>query len=186
MPYIQNAGALIIETIIGLVLYVVLLRFWMQWVRADFRNELGQFIIAVTNPVIVPLRRILPSIGMIDTATIVFAIGIAFAKIYAIYLIGHENLSYLKLFTRSIAELLNSCIDLFFIAIIISFIASWIAPHSYHPILNIARAIAEPMLAPARRLLPTLGGIDFSPMLVFLFLSVTRIIIVAPIYNLNV
>ena len=73
MQYLINASTYLIEVIFSLALYVVLLRFWMQWVRADFRNQLGQFVITVTNPLVMPLRKIVPSIRTIDTATLLLA-----------------------------------------------------------------------------------------------------------------
>lgn len=187
MPYIQNASTLIIETLFSLAFYIVLLRFWMQWVRADFRNEFGQFIITATNPVIVPIRRVIPSIGAIDTATILLAIVIATLKFYALILVaggGVSSYSLIKLISIAVASVLDSSIYLFLGAIFIGIIASWLNPHSYHPILGIARSISEPLLAPARRLLPSMGGIDFSPMLVILFLRVTQILVIAPLYRL--
>jgi len=187
MPYIQNASTFIIETLFNLALYIVLLRFWMQWVRADFRNDFGQFIISVTNPIIIPIRRVVPSIGVVDTATVLFAIIIAALKFYALIFIaggGFTSYSVLKILTIAIASVLDSSIYLFLAAIFIGIIASWLNPHSYHPILNIARSISEPLLSPARRLLPSMGGIDFSPMLVILFLRVSQMLLIAPLYRL--
>jgi YggT family protein len=187
MPYIQNASAFIIETLFNLALYIVLLRFWMQWVRADFRNEFGQFIIRVTNPAIIPIRRFVPSIGVIDTATVLVALSVATLKIYALLLTagaGISDHSILKIISVAIATVLDSSIYVFLGAIFIGIIASWLNPHSYHPILNVARSISEPLLAPARQLLPSMGGIDFSPMLVILFLRVSQILLIAPLYRL--
>ena len=80
MQYIQNATTYITQAIFAFAIYVVLLRFWMQWVRADFRNELGQFIITVTNPVVIPLRKVIPSIGTVDSATLFLAYLLCFLK----------------------------------------------------------------------------------------------------------
>lgn len=189
MPYIQNASTFIIETIFNFALYIVLLRFWMQWVRADFRNDFGQFIISVTNPVIVPIRRFIPSIGIIDTATVLLALIVALLKIYALVLIAGGSItsySILKILSIAVASVLDSSIYVFLAAIFIGIIASWLNPNSYHPILSIARSISEPLLAPARRLIPSMGGIDFSPMLVILFLRVIQMLLIAPLYSLNI
>lgn len=188
MPYLQNASTFIIETLFNFALYVVLLRFWMQWVRADFRNEFGQFIIKATNPAIIPLRRLIPSIGVVDTATVLLAITIALLKIYALLFIsgsGITSYSILKILSVSIASVLDSSIYVFLGSIFVGIIASWLNPNSYHPILSIARSISEPLLAPARQLLPSMGGIDFSPMLVIVFLRVSQILVIAPLYGLN-
>jgi len=173
----QNATIFLTQAIIGIVLYVVLLRFWMQWVRADFRNELGQFIISVTNPLVIPLRKILPPIGTIDTATIVLAWLIAVFKIFAFFLLAPGQPNILQYLIFSIGLFIKASIYLFLAAIIIGVIASWINPHSYHPILSVARSISEPLLAPARRLIPSIGGIDFSPMVVLLFLQFSLYIV---------
>lgn len=189
MPYIQNASSFIIDTLFSFALYIVLIRFWMQWARANFRNDFGQFIIKVTNPVVVPIRRVVPSIGKIDTATVIFAVAIALVKVLALQFIfggGFNNVSALKALSVAIAIVLDSSIYVFLGAIIIGIIASWVSPGSYHPILSIAHSIGEPILAPARRIIPAMGGIDFSPMLVFLALRVFQMLVIAPIYGLSV
>jgi len=181
MNYLGNAGVYLTQTLLGFVLYVVLLRFWMQWVRADFRNPFGQFIISVTNPVIIPLRRLLPSIGVIDTATVVLAFFVAIIKAYAFFaLLGHSP-EWLHLALYSIGEVIRSSIYIFFAAIFIQIIASWINPHSYHPILSIARNISEPLLAPARKLIPPIGGLDLSPIVIIIFLQLTLLLVVEPL-----
>lgn len=186
MPYFQNATSFLVEALFGFALYIVLIRFWMQWVRADFRNELGQFIIKVTNPIVIPLRKIIPSIGLVDTATVVLAILIALAQITTLVAIAGAlgSVSMLKLSSYAIATVLNSSIYVFIGAILIGIIVSWINPHSYNPIVNVANSISEPILAPARKLIPPMGGIDFSPMVVMLFLSFSQRLLIAPLYGL--
>lgn len=173
----QNATNFLIQAVIGFALYIVLLRFWMQWVRTDFGNEFGQFIITVTNPLVIPLRKILPPIGTIDTATVVLALLVSLLKIAAYYLLAQGQPSLIQYLVFTIGLFLKASIYLFFAAILIGVIASWISPNSYHPILGVARSISEPLLAPARRLIPTIGGIDFSPMVILLFLQFSLYII---------
>ena len=184
MSYLSNASSFLSQTILGFALYIVLLRFWMQWVRADFRNPFGQFIITVTNPLVVPLRKILPSIGNVDTATVLLAYVIALLKVYILYLILGAKLLPVTLVSTGLAEVIAHSIYLFFAAIIIMIVASWVNPYSYHPIVTLARSIAEPIMAPARRLLPPIGGLDLSPILVFIFLQLTLMLVVAPLRNL--
>lgn len=187
MQYLQNATSYLAEAIIAFAIYVVLLRFWMQWVRADFRNELGGFIISVTNPVIIPLRRVIPSIGTIDTATLLFAYLLCILNFVAQITISGglgSILDYIPaLLVASLGLLIKSTIYLFMAAIFISILASWVAPHSYHPILMVLRSISEPLLAPARRVIPPIGGLDLSPVIVLLFLNVSLIIIVQPLFG---
>jgi len=186
MPYIQNASDFLIQAIIGFALYVVLLRFWMQWVRADFRNPIGQFIITVTNPVVLPLRKILPSIGNMDTATILLAYVIGLVKIFA-YLILREHIADpLNYIIWGIGLFIKASIYLFIAAILIQVIASWINPNSYHPIVSIAHSIGNLITAPVRRIIPPLAGLDFSPLLVLLLLQFSLRLLVAPILPLGV
>jgi len=166
-----NATNFLIQAILSLAIYVVLMRFWMQWVRADFRNELGQFIISATNPIVIPLRKALPSIGTIDTATVVFAMLVCVLKIFAFMAIKGYSTGVGGYILMSIGLFIKSSIYLFCAAIIIGIIASWINPHSYHPVLSVARSISEPLLAPARKLIPSFGGLDFSPMVIILILQ---------------
>ncbi len=173
----QNATNFLVQAIIGFALYIVLLRFWMQWVRADFRNELGQFVISVTNPLVIPLRKVLPPLGTIDTATIVLALLVSLLKIFAYFLLTQYQPNVIQYLIFAAGLFLKASIYLFFAAILIGVIASWINPHSYHPILSVARSISEPLLAPARKIIPAIGGIDFSPMVVLLFMQFSLYII---------
>jgi len=184
MQYITNASIYLVDVLFSLALYVVLLRFWMQWVRADFRNELGQFVITVTNPLVMPLRKIVPSIRTIDSATLLLAYIIALLKIAALLTLTY-GVSPVALFpgvlVTALGILLQSTIYLFMAAIFIGIVASWVAPHSYHPILMVVRSIGEPILTPARRIIPPIAGIDLSPILVFLFLNLCLILVAGPL-----
>ncbi len=181
MNHLGNAGSYLSQTLFGLALYIVLLRFWMQWVRTDFRNPFGQFIISVTNPVVIPLRKILPSVGSVDTATVVFAFVIASIKVYLLYIISQISPSLLPFLTYTLGEIIQHSIYLLFAAIFIQIIVSWVNPYSDHPIVSIARSLANPIMEPARRLIPPIGGLDLSPMLVIIFLQLSLQLIVAPL-----
>ncbi len=181
MPYLQNASIFLISALLGLVIYVVLLRFWMQWFRVSFRNELGQFVITLTNPIVVPLRRILPPLGTVDTATLALAYLAAAIKVAAIVQIIGQTPNVALYFVWGLGMLIRSTIYLFLAAIFISIIASWMSPHTAHPVLGVVRAISEPLLRPARRLIPPIAGLDLSPIVVILGLQVALIVLVAPI-----
>ena len=171
MSYLTNASSFLVDALVGLALYVVLLRFWMQWVRAEFRNPIGQFLITTTNPVVIPLRKVLPSIGLIDTATVVLALLVAAVKITLLVLIHGAVPPALNLLIYSVVEVLRCSLYLFFAAIIVSIIASWVNPYSAHPLVRVAQQIAEPLMAPFRRLIPPIAGLDISPIFVFIVLQ---------------
>ncbi len=181
MQALQNVSVFLSNAIIGFVLYIILLRFLMQWLRCDFRNELGQFIITVTNPVVLPMRRLIPSIGRIDTSTLLLAYLVAIIKLSAVFLILYGVATALAslpgIAIWAILELIRATIYIFIAAIFIGIIASWVAPGSYHPILMVARSLSEPLLAPARRIIPVMGGLDLSPMVVLLGLNAILILL---------
>jgi len=153
----------------------------MQWVRADFRNPIGKFIITVTNPIVIPLRRVIPSIGKIDTATVLVIFFIAVVKVIALFLLINASVSITHFIFYVIGDVIQHSIYILFAAIIINIIVSWINPYSDHPIVRIARSIAEPIMAPARKLIPAIGGLDLSPILVFIFLQLSLYLVVAPL-----
>jgi len=182
MPYLQNATNFLTQAIIGFALYIVLLRFWMQWVRADFRNQLGQFIITVTNPLVIPLRRVLPSISTIDTATVVLALLISFIKVFTFFALTNYGTPSAMLYAMmSLGVTIKYSIYLMIACIFIQIIASWVNPHSYHPIITVARSISNPIMTPARRIIPPIGGLDLSPILVLLFLQISLMLFVDPL-----
>lgn len=186
MPYVQNATSFLVQAIIGFALYIVLIRFWMQWVRADFRNELGQFIITVTNPLVIPLRKVIPSYKTLDTSTVLLAYAICILKIFALLALAGTGMSITNYLIMGVGLFIKASIYLFLAAIFIQIIASWISPQSYHPIVSVARSIGEPLLAPARRIIPAIGGLDLSPIVVILFLQFTLRLIVTPLLPLSV
>lgn len=182
MPYLQNATSFLVLAIIGLAIFIVLLRFWMQWVRADFRNELGQFVIRLTNPIVIPLRKVIPSIGTIDTATIVLAYALCALYVFAFFILNYPATpNIIQYLLISLGLLIKYSIYLFLAGIFIQIIASWVNPHSHHPILSIARSISNPIMNPARRVIPPIAGLDLSPMLVILFLQFSLRLLVAPL-----
>ena len=186
MQYITNASLYLIDVLFDLALYIMLLRFWMQWVKADFRNQLGAFIITVTNPAVIPARKIIPSVGTMDTASLVLAYLIAAIKIVVILFLtsGGSLFSVFPwILLPALGLVLKASIYLFMAAIFINIIASFLAPHSYHPILQVARSISEPLLAPARNLIPPIAGLDLSPIVVFIFLNLSLQLLVAPLFG---
>lgn len=184
-PYISNAATYLIDVLLGLLLLIVVLRFMLQGVRADFRNPIGQFIIRFTNPLLVPLRQIIPGRGTFDIACAILAFIIAFIKIWIITAISGFSFAISGLVLYTLADLLKLVVYVFMGAVIIRIIASWIAPQgSYNPLMAAVYALSEPVMAPARKLIPPLGGLDLSPIAVFIFLNLTIMLVVQPIVDL--
>ena len=159
-------GALIylISTITDLFVTAILLRLLLQWVRADFYNPLSQFLIKVTNPVLVPARRLIPSIGKLDTASVVVMLLLELAQLVVINLISQSDFGFQFLLLFAMKKLLITLLITYFILIIARIIVSWIANQSRHPLIPLIYQLTEPVLRPFSKLLPPLGGVDLSPL----------------------
>lgn len=183
--YISAASVFLIDTFFNLYILAVLLRFLMQWVRADFYNPISQFLIKVTNPVLRPLRRIIPGLGGVDLASVVLLIALQMLDLFLAGLALGHGASPQGLFVTAIAELLSTLLTLYFITILIEVVLSWIGPGTYNPFVILVHQLNEPLLAPARRMLPAMGGIDFSPFVIVIVLQLLKILLVAPISDIG-
>ncbi len=158
----------IIEAISSLYLLVLLLRLTLPFVRANFRNPLAQGIFKLTSPLVVPLRRVLPPVGRVDTATLVVAYAIQYAALLVILLISDAMAPAHILAWLALVKLAVLFIHLFAYAIIVRIIISWIAPGQYNPVTELITSVTEPILAPARRVIPPMGTLDISPIFVMI------------------
>lgn len=163
----------IIQTLGSLYLLIVLLRFILQLVRADFYNPLSQFTVKATQPLLKPLRRIIPGFGGVDLASLVLAVLVQLLLMVIVVLIaGYNPVAVgLQLLVWAIIAVTSLFLKIFFFAMIISVILSWVAPGSYNPGAQLVNQICEPLLAPFRKLLPNLGGLDISPIFAFIALN---------------
>ena len=159
-------GALIylISTITDLYVTAILLRLLLQWVRADFYNPLSQFLIKVTNPVLVPARRLIPSIGKLDTASVVVMLLLELIQLVLISLLSARDHGFQYLFLFAIQKLLITLLLTYFVLIIARVIVSWIGSQSRHPLIPLIYQLTEPVLRPFSKLVPPISGIDLSPL----------------------
>lgn len=181
--YFSDAGSFLIDTVIGLYMLAVILRFLLQWVRADFYNPISQFLVTVTNPPLVALRRLIPGMFGIDLASIVLLLALAVAKIYLIYTISGLTPRFPGVLLLAVGEVIQLGVYVFIFAMLIRVVLSWIQPGGYNPVLVLINQLTEPMMAPARRIIPPFGGLDISPILVFIFLYLTLMLVVRPILD---
>jgi YggT family protein len=168
-----DALVFLVDSLITLYLYVLILRFVMQLTRADFRNQIAHAILIVTNPVIMPLRKILPPMGKVDTASVLAIVIVAALELGAVTLIANQMLPPPVLWVRLTALLLAASFIKFFMgAIIIYAILGWVVPAGYSPPMALLATICEPLLRPFRRIIPPIGNIDLSPLWATLALGV--------------
>jgi YggT family protein len=160
----------LIDFVFNIYLMVVLLRLWLQFSRADFYNPFSQFVVKVTQPIVAPMRRILPSIGRLDTATLVLAVLVAGLKIVTLNLVlGGTGLDVLSLVVVSFIIVIKEALSLVMYVLILRAIMSWVSQGN-NPMELVLDQLTEPMLAPIRRRLPDMGGLDLSVMVVIVLL----------------
>jgi YggT family protein len=179
--YLSTPAIFLVKVIFGLYATLVLLRFLLQWTRADFYNPLSQFIVKATKPALNPLRRVIPGFSGIDTASLVLAwIVLSFEQL-AILAISGMGFQLLAAVLFAIPEMLSLIINIFLFAILIQVILSWINPGSYNPAIGLIHSLTEPLLAPVRRRMPDMGGLDLSPMVVMVGLVVLEMLLIPPV-----
>lgn len=173
-----RAIVFIINSIAQLYLLVLLLRLLLPFIRINFNNPISQAILRLTSPLVIPVRRILPPIGRIDTATLVVAFGIQYLTIFVIMLIRRHAPSLLPIAITSVVNLVILMLNLVIFAIIIRIVLSWLgATASYNPAIAIIDAITEPVLRPFRRRIPPIGGLDISPVFAIILISAAAILV---------
>lgn len=182
--YYTNPLVFLVQIIFGLYALIVMLRFLLQIVRADFYNPLSQFIVKVTSPVLRPLRKAVPSIGGKDTASLVLVWLVLGVELMLISLIIGQGLQPVLSLLLAIPKMLELTFDIFIFGILIQVILSWINPGTYNPAVAIVHSLTEPLLGPARRLISPIGGIDLSPMLVMIGLYLLQMLLLPPLQNL--
>ena len=166
------------NTLLSLCLLAVLLRLILQWVRADFRNPLARSLMQITNPVLVPLRRLLPAMGRIDTASVLLIVVIVMLRVAVPWLLSGLGLPAWPLWLRlGGLELLQTVLWTYFLAILFYSLMSMVATGGYNPAQALLAAMCEPLLRPVRRLIPALGGIDFSPLWVCIAIQALLILL---------
>ncbi|MBC3299945.1 YggT family protein [Pseudomonas sp. SWRI18] len=176
---LNTAAVYVLQTLGSLYLLVVLLRFVLQLVRANFYNPLCQFIVKATQPLLKPLRRIIPSLFGLDMSSLVLAILVQLALMALTLLLTYGTTgNFLQLLVWAIIGVTALFLKIFFFAMIISVILSWVAPGSHNPGAELVNQICEPALAPFRRLLPNLGGLDISPILAFMVLKLLDMLVI--------
>jgi len=172
-----SALVFIVNAVTSLYLLVLLLRFWLPWLGADFRNPLAQGILKLTSPVVVPLRRIVPSFGRLDSATVLLAFVVQYLALLLVLLIIGASATFSTIAISVVAKLALLSLNLFMFAIFVRIILSWVAPGQYNPAAAIITTLTEPILRPVRRVIPPMGGFDISPIFVIIALgALTRLV----------
>jgi YggT family protein len=179
--YFTNPLVFLVQTVFGLYITIVVIRFLLQWAGADFYNPLSQFIVKVTSPVLRPLRRVLPGYGGLDVASLVLAWLLKSIELMLLAPLLGLGLRLVGPFAWAIPDLVGLFISIFLFAILIRVILSWVNPDPFNPAVGILTRLTDPILLPAQRVLPPIGGIDLSPMLVMIALVLLQMLLLPPL-----
>jgi len=182
---LSSAAVFLVRTLFELYILVFALRFLLQMVRADFYNPLSQFVVKATNPVLVPLRRIFPGFGGIDFPSIVAMLVLKIIELFILsLLVTGLSAGFGTILIVSVIELIKLFVYIYIVAILIQVVISWVSPGTYNPMTALIHSITEPLMRPARRMIPPMSGFDLSPLAALIALQLVLILFVEPLYQL--
>jgi len=180
--YLGDAGIFLIRTLFGLYIFAVMLRFLLQTARADFYNPICQVLVKVTNPPLLPLRRVVPGVLGVDMAALLLLLLLKTLELLLIQQMSGFSGDIVGLVVLGAAQLLKLLLDLYFFSILIQVILSWVnSGASHNPAVSLLYSLNEPLMRPARRLLPQMSGLDLSPLLVIIALQLLTMLVVMPL-----
>ena len=171
---LNTAAVYVLQTLGSLYLLIVLLRFVLQLVRANFYNPLCQFVVKATQPLLKPLRRVIPSLFGLDMSSLVLALLLQILLFVVILMLNGYQAFTVLLLPWGLIGIFSLFLKIIFWSMIISVILSWVAPGSRSPGAELVAQITEPVLAPFRRLIPNLGGLDISPIFAFIVIQLLQ------------
>ncbi|MCX7096944.1 MAG: YggT family protein [Methylococcales bacterium] len=182
--YLSDPIIFLIDTLISLYILAVLLRFLLQWCGADFYNPISQFLVRVTHPPLRILRRFVPSIGKIDTSSLVLVLVLQMLADFSILMLKGVAINIGALAILSMTQLIALLLNIFVFAVFARALLSWVNPGTYHAAASILETLTDPLLDICRRMIPNLGGIDLSPLAALLFLQLAKMVLLPPLHEL--
>ena len=181
--YFNNAGLYLIDTLFSLYIGAVVLRFLFQAMDVDYHNPITQFLVKITSPILKPLRSIFPTTGNVDLASLFLALALTFAKFFLRLNLAGQTASIAGLLVLSVADILSVILTILFWTLLIRVILSWVNPDPHQPVIKALYQFTEPLMGPARRLIPAIGGLDLSPIAIFILIQLTFMLIHKPLVD---
>ncbi|MCK9621088.1 MAG: YggT family protein [Methylobacter sp.] len=182
--YMTDPAIFIIDSLFSLYILAVMLRFLLQWCGADFYNPISQFLVKATHPPLKLLRRFVPSIGKIDTSSLVLVLALQMLADFSILLLKGVAISIGALTILSLTQLVSLLINIFIYAVFARAILSWINPGTFNSASSILHSLTEPLLDTCRKFIPDLGGIDLSPLAALMLLQLAKMVLLPPLHQL--
>lgn len=177
MGPLQDVFVFLVSTLFNLYITLLLIRMMLGLSKADFYNPISQFIVKITNPVIIPLRRFIPSMGKVDTSAIVASLGLKAVEVFLILLILGGSLQEQNLIKLILGDLLRTIVWIYIIALIVQAVISWVGSTHGNPIVPILNSLTDPLLRPVRRVIPPIAMVDLSPLVAILGLQIVLILL---------
>ncbi len=174
----------LIDTIFSLYIFALVLRFLFQWSGADYQNPVSQLLIQITHPPLKLVRRFVPSLGRVDAASLVLMLLLEMTAGFLIFKIQGASPSAGVLGIWAITQLLELVLNIYFYAILIRALLSWVGPTVYNPAVSLLFSLTEPLLTLSRRILPMTGGIDLSPLVPIVVIQLVRMLLLPPLQEL--
>jgi YggT family protein len=173
----DQAGIYLVQTLGSLYILIVLLRFLLQLSGANFYNPISQFLVKATHLPSKPIRMVLPTYKSFDLASLTLALLVKLIVTLITAGISGGGFSPAPLLIWSVLSIVSLILEIYFYGLIAAIIISWVAPHSNHPAVSLLQQLMEPVMAPFRKIIPPLGGIDLSPIFLILVINLIRIFI---------
>jgi YggT family protein len=182
--YLSDPIIFLLDTVFSFYILAVVLRFLLQWVGGDFYNSISQFLVKITHPPLKILRRYIPAVGKVDTSSVVFIMALQmFSDLITLTLKGIP-FSFAALTLLSVSQLISLVINVFVFAVFARALLSWITQGTFNAASNLLYSITEPLLVSCRRVVPDIGGIDLSPLIVLVGLQLAKMLIIPPLHEL--
>ena len=182
--YFAGLGVFLVETLVGLYVFALMLRFLLQWAEADFYNPISQFLVKLTHMPLRYLRRYIPSVRRIDTASLVLMFVLQVLGVFLVFSLQQISIGPASLLLVAVLKLLELLYNILFYSILISVVLSWVAPRGYNPAIKLLNDLTEPLLGFFRRFLPAMGGVDLSPLLALFALQFAKMVVMPPLQQL--
>ena len=179
--YLTNPLIFLIQTLGGLYAFVAMLRFLLQLTKVDYYNPISQFVVKVTSPVLMPLRRFIPGVRGMDISSLVLAWLVKTAVLFLVGLMAGLGLASIGAVIWSIPALVELTIDVFIYAVIVRVVLSWVNPNPSNPMVRLIERLTDPVMEPVQRRLPAIGGLDLSPIAVTIGLVLLQMLLIPPL-----
>lgn len=182
--YLSNPVIFLLDTVFSLYILAVLLRFLLQWVGGDFYNPISRFLVKITHPPLRLLRRYIPAIGKVDTSSLVLLLVLQMFSDFIVLALKGMSFSFAALALLSFSQLVSLLINVFVFAVFARALLSWLNPGTFNAASNLLHSLTDPLLSSCRRLIPDIGGIDLSPLIVLVSLQLAKMLIIPPLQEL--